>query len=245
MAYRLTAGNFLEKDSVLHRLDPRAKTAACLVSLVGLSLGDRWGGCGWSLAIFGFLASGMSAGYFLKGLRAVFMLAAVGVLINGLFLPGERVAEYLPLTREGLVHGMSVASKLGAAAALARVLAATTPNGSIALSLGWIFSPLERVGLPVEEFFLAVMAAMDFLPYLYDEYSLLRRKTQFSGRFAFKRVISLAGELAGKALRAADSMELPGRGEHRTSFGPFGAPDYALIVLPLLVLGLWQILGRA
>lgn len=148
----------------LRVVDPRAKTLACLLVLAGVGAGNGWASSAWLLAGVAALAARLRVGYLLQGLAPVAALCLMGLILNGIAIGGRVLHPLLPLSVEGVTFGAKLSSQLFAAATLARILAYSTEPGEVVSSLNWIFSPLKRLGIPVEDFFMTVSAALSLLP---------------------------------------------------------------------------------
>lgn len=196
------SGQYLPGSSPVHRLDPRAKLAACLLGVAACF----WPGRGWAVAApwpllaLGLTLSSVSWAGFLRRLRPFFWLAVFSVALHGLTTPGTTVPPFpwgpLLVTREGMEKGALVGAQLATGAAFSSLLTLTTSPSDLVGALTRLFAPLHRLGVPVGEFFHSILIALRFLPVLQheaDRLALARRAagtargTGVSGRLRDRR----------------------------------------------------------
>jgi energy-coupling factor transport system permease protein len=243
----LTIGRYSPGDSCIHRLDPRAKLLACALALAG----SFWSGSAfsalvcWPLLLAALWASGVSFRYFIRGFRPILGLLGLSVLLHAVTTPG-RVFSTLPslgltCTEEGMALGLRTAAQLATAAGFASLLTLTTPPERLAFGLSRIFSPLGRLGLPVEEFFLSVVIALRFFPILGREFDAALEGRADRGRWKdfwealVRRVLRRAEELTAEAEAAVPDNNLRS--------ASFGAADWAALGASALTLAAVLALG--
>lgn len=160
-------------------MDPRAKAAACLMTLAAVF----WPGPVFQIAFVlpivavGIGVSGIPPSQVIRGVRPFVWFFIFAVVVHSLTTPGE-VFFFLPLadvpvTLEGFFQGFGMSLRLGLAIVAASLLTMTTNP----LDLVWAFerlaSPLIRIGLPVRDFCVTLFFAMRFFPILRGEVSRL------------------------------------------------------------------------
>lgn len=201
-------GSSEESGHLIARIDPRARTLACILALAGL--GGGWGVGAWVLAALAFTLSGEDLADMVKGLWPVGYLCLAGMILHGATIGGERLHPLLPLSAEGLAAGAKVASALLAASALAKLLVATTPTEELVASLDWLFRPLGRIGLPVKEFFSTVSVALSLVPdvrdaFFRDGHSNAGNREGYSGKLRF--LLARAEAVSSHAPPESDNSE--------------------------------------
>lgn len=250
----ITLGRFVPGDSVMHRLDPRAKILAFTAWLVALTLTAH------SLLLAGALglfvvtakASGLPArmvtGNF-KPLMPVLILTLVfnAWLVEGrpIPMPGVETA----ITVEGLERGVYLCLRLSVLVLGTSLLTLTTSPMSLADGIEGLLRPFERIRLPVHELALTATIALRFIPFLADEagriYNAQRsRGADFGGSLVnrARRLIPLLVPLFVSAYARADrlavAMEARGYtgGTGRTRFRELrmGGSDLAFTACGLL-----------
>lgn len=196
----VTFGQFIPKDSLLHRLDPRAKTACLLAAVLSVLAASGWPGMAAVLGLTMAAAalSGLKARFFLGALRSLRVLLAVAFLAQALLTPGEALFGLGPLkvTREGLAAGADIFLRLSLLILLASLLTYTTSPIRLAAGLESLMSPFRRVGLPAHELAMMMTIAMRFVPTLLQEAEVII-KAQRSRGAGFAARSGPAGWAAG------------------------------------------------
>jgi energy-coupling factor transport system permease protein len=240
-------GAYIPGDSLVHRLDPRAKLAGFVLMLIGIFVSpDPWG-----VAVSGVVVAaaagetGIGMRTWVRGMaRFLFMLSAAAVL-NLIFVgTGDPVivAHWrLPFTTDGVRTGLLFTVQLAEAIALSLVLTFTTAPAALTRGLEWAALPLKRLKVPVEDYGMVALLAMRFIPLLQEELRTIidaqkSRGIEFGEGSIIARarnlVAVLAPALTGALRRAdilADAMTARGfrPGAPRSHYRPmqFSAPD--------------------
>ncbi|WP_157935362.1 energy-coupling factor transporter transmembrane component T family protein [Kyrpidia spormannii] len=151
MKTELLLGQYLSRQTFLHRLDPRSKLLIALLLTIDL-MKAQWPwevlGLG-ALALLGMGAARVPLRAALKTLRPILFLIAFSAVMN-LTAPGTRWIEVGPvtLTRTGLVLAMDTLTRIPALILLASLLVWTTSPGALAEGLASAVRPLEQLGRP-------------------------------------------------------------------------------------------------
>jgi len=244
-------GQYFPSDSVIHRLDPRAK--AIFISSIVLSAVLVMDVFVYLflliLLISVYLLSKLPPSLLLGNLR-VFLWLFVFVFVVHL-LYNSQTKTFPNLTAEGLNNGVIFSLRLAVFIFCALILSLTTPAVELADGLLKPLSPLKRLKFPIEELSLMMMIALRFIPLLVEEAFTLKKAQQargadFEGNL-FKRsrkLIVLLLPLFISSLRKAEdlSFALDARGfrsgNKRSSFrlSRFAAVDYLFMICAVLVL---------
>ena len=177
-------GQFVDTGSAVHRMDPRIKLGATFVLVAASFLVDSFLG----FALLGLLAAAIQAAsrvppaYLLRG-SAIFLGFLLFILaFQVLFYAGE-VPEGGYLWRWGFlsvsVPGLDSAATLGLRVVLlyyvTTMLMLTTSLVDLTAGLEQIFSPLQRLRVPVNELVLVFVIAVKFVPIFIEEIERLAR----------------------------------------------------------------------
>lgn len=169
-------GQYVPRDSALHRLDPRTKILAVTVMSVALFLTGSFAGLGAvALALVALLAVGrIPLRFATRGLRPLAVLLALTVVLNSFFTGGEGTTPVVTLgplvaTAEGLRAGALAAGRLLLLVTLASLLTFTTSSVELADGIAWLVRPLRRVGVPGHELAMMTTIALRFVPTLLEE----------------------------------------------------------------------------
>lgn len=147
---------YLDKDTFLHRLDPRTKLLVMFISfaialmfnslaiLIGLSV---------VILLYGFAGKSLSN---LKRIRVVLvMIALVSIILWSLTYQGE--TKILgPISKEGLLHGLAIGIKFDIMIVAGMIFLSSTKMEEISLGL-------EKIGLPYRGAF-AFSTALRLVP---------------------------------------------------------------------------------
>ena len=246
MTDKLIWGQYINSDSVIHRLDPRTK----LLSIFAFTL------CCLTLNTFG----GYAAATALAGGPLLLSKVPVRMFIRGLqpllFILFFTFVYQLVLSQEGIASGIFVVWRILLLVSLASVLTLTTKPLDMAKGLEQLFKPLSAWRIPVEAFALMIMIAIRFIPTItreLDRIILAQKARGYDIRAAkgHKRlwqymllVVPLLITTIGRAEQLAMTIDARayGNGKGRTSFRvlKFSRMDYAagglMLAFVLLIL---------
>ena len=168
----ITLGQYYPADSVLHRLDPRVKFVGTIVFVVSIFLANSWG----YLICTAFLVSMMllskvPIAYMMKGLKAIFIILILTVALNMFLTPGEALwqAGVFQITKEGVSLAVRMAIRLIYLVIGASLMTLTTTPNKLTDGLESLFSPLNKVNVPVHEIAMMMSIALRFIPILSEE----------------------------------------------------------------------------
>jgi len=172
MLREITLGQYYPADSVLHRLDPRVKLVATILFLVSLFVVQGWG----YLICTGFLISVILLSkvpfrYMVRGLRAIFIVILITVVLN-LFLTNGTVLwsfGILKITQEGVYNAVFMALRLIYLILGASVMTLTTTPNKLTDAIESLLSPLNAIKVPVHEMAMMMSIALRFIPILIEE----------------------------------------------------------------------------
>ncbi len=172
----VSIGQYIPRDSPIHRLDPRTKLLATTAFLVILFLVRGF----WGLGVFGaFLVAAFALAqipipFALRSLRPVLVLLLLALVLQLFFgAPegGTVLVRWGPFTatREGLVQGLFVTARLVLLILGTSLLTYTTSPVAIADALERLLHPFRRVGVPAHELAMMMTIALRFIPTLVEE----------------------------------------------------------------------------
>jgi energy-coupling factor transport system permease protein len=172
-------------DSVLHRLDPRAKIVA--VTMIAIALFTR--NSFLSLAVYAALAaaglalSRVPLAWFWRSLKPVIWLVGLAFLAQVLFAPGTSFAQLGPfhLSWRGLELAAYLSLRLVVLVLVGSLLTLTTSPVSLTDGLAWLTRPLRALHVPTEELALMVTIALRFIPTLLVELEAIMRAQRARG----------------------------------------------------------------
>lgn len=251
-------GHYIPGDSLLHRLDPRAKMLCALLLVVGLMLIKTRVMFGSAIVFYWLLLilTGVRFRALTYLLRPVFYLILLTTMINVFFIPGEKLVSFgfLHITREGLVYSITFGLRLLLIIITTTIVTLTTSPTTLTDGLERLLRPMARVGMPAQELAMMMTLALRFIPTLAEELDKIT-KAQLSRGADFRQgsllhrarlAISLLVPLFVSAFRRADdlsvAMEARGYrvGARRTRMQElcFGARDVGAVIVIGIITGL-------
>ncbi len=175
MKMDIAFGQYCEGNSLLHRLDPRAKIIITILYIVAIFLAKN---------VFAFallllftaalvLMSRLSVRVILNGLKPILFIALFTAVINVFFYKGDEplVAFWIiKIYKEGLINaGLIVLRILMLLTATSMFLTYTTTPIALTDGMEQLMSPLSKIGVPVHDFAMMMTIALRFIPTLIEE----------------------------------------------------------------------------
>ncbi len=254
-------GRYYAGDSVVHRMDPRAKLLIVLVYMVAAVLAvDLWGVA--VLAVFTLacvLLSRIPLREVFDSVKPLLFILVFTALLNVLTVSEGTVYWHwamLTISSGGFWHALVFTLRVGLMLFGASLLTLTTTTIDLADGIEALLKPFARVGLPAHELAMMTSIALRFLPTFLDEGVKIKRAQESRGATfdeggpwqRLKMLVPLLSPLFASAFRHANelSMAMESRCYHgaegRTSLRAlrFGRADYvgfamAIVMVALLV----------
>ena len=170
----ITLGQYFPGDTIVHRLDPRTKLILMIVYITALFMAK-----GFLAYVFMFTVliiclalSRIKPKAVLRGLRPVFIIIIITVILNIFFIRGETILfQYraIVITQEGVLNAVFMASRLMMLIISTFLLTYTTSPITLTDGLERMLSPFKKIKLPVHEFSMMMSIALRFIPTLIEE----------------------------------------------------------------------------
>lgn len=226
----VTIGQYLPGDSLVHRLDPRAKITLVLLLSIAITVNTSYLAnivlLGICLGLIG--AAHVSLKYVLGGVRPALPLIIILAILQLLFYGNAPVATALPnvllvawgpvqITTHGIQLVMVSLLRFVDLMILASILTNTTPMAYLTYGIEDMLRPFSRLGLPAYDISLIGTIALRFVPILAEELEAIM-KAQASrgadlgtgGRLQFVRttrnLLALIVPLFLQAFRRAEDL---------------------------------------
>ena len=170
----ITLGQYFPGNSVIHRLDPRAKLVILVIYIVALFLAVSWLSYGLMLAFLltCIAISGIPAKSFVRGMKPLIMILVFTGVLNLFFTQGETVLVSffgITITLEGLVRAVFMVIRILMLITCTFLLTYTTSPISLTDGLEALLSPLKKIKVPVHELSMMMCIALRFIPTLNEE----------------------------------------------------------------------------
>ncbi|QFF97496.1 energy-coupling factor transporter transmembrane protein EcfT [Psychrobacillus glaciei] len=173
MSSTVLIGQYMETNSMFHRLDPRTKILCIFIIMLSfLTLETAISYVVSSLFVFGVLfLSNVPLHVFVRGLKPLLFILMFTFLYNVLLTKGTTIWSwsFIEVTWEGLENGMRYVGRIILLVLLASVLTLTTMPLDLARGLEKLLAPLSKLNAPVEQFSLMIVIAIRFIPTILQE----------------------------------------------------------------------------
>lgn len=174
MMDKLIFGRYVTGDSLIHRLDPRAKLLSTLLFVVIIFLANNWMTyLGLALFVgFGIYLSDIKLSFFINGVKPLIWLILFTVLLQVVFTAGDNVLFswwVIVISKEGLVNGAFIFMRFVLIIFMTTLLTLTTMPMSLTEAIEYLLHPGKKIGVPVHEIALMLSIALRFVPTLMDE----------------------------------------------------------------------------
>ncbi|MGM0471856.1 MAG: energy-coupling factor transporter transmembrane component T family protein [Bacillota bacterium] len=250
-------GQYLERDSIVHKLDPRVKILLVILYIVVLFLSETVIGYAalGSFIIIGIIAAKIEFKYIFKSLKPLLFIISLTLVIHLFLTKGGRVIwqwQFLSIEEEGLRLGLFMAARLIFLITFTSLLTLTTSPLSLTDGLEELLKPFKRFGLPAHELAMMMTIALRFIPTLLEEAEKILKAQKARGADfesgnlieKAKSLIPLLVPLFVSAFRRADDLALAmearcyrgGEGRSRMNQLSLARLDYIVSGIVLLFL---------
>lgn len=237
MLEKMIFGRYIPGDSIVHRIDARAKLVFVFLFIAIVFLANNWITYGLLIAFTLTIVavSGIRFYFIVSGLKPVLFLLVFTFLLHTFFTKEGTVLLDLGFTEiytGGVIQGVFIAIRFFVLVVMTTILTLTTTPISITDALELLLNPLKKIKLPVHELALMMSISLRFIPTLMDETDkimkaqMARGSDMTTGPFKerMKAVVPLLIPLFVSAFKRAEdlatAMEVRGYkgGEGRTRY---------------------------
>lgn len=237
MLEKMIFGRYIPGDSIVHRIDARAKLVFVFMFIAIVFLANNWITYGLLIAFTLTIVavSGIRFYFIVSGLKPVLFLLVFTFLLHTFFTKEGTVLLDLGFTEiytGGVIQGIFIAIRFFVLVVMTTILTLTTTPISITDALELLLNPLKKIKLPVHELALMMSISLRFIPTLMDETDkimkaqMARGSDMTTGPFKerMKAVVPLLIPLFVSAFKRAEdlatAMEVRGYkgGEGRTRY---------------------------
>ncbi|MBO5122139.1 MAG: energy-coupling factor transporter transmembrane protein EcfT [Oscillospiraceae bacterium] len=170
----ITLGQFFPGNTLVHRLDPRAKLLCVILYIVALFTCKGW--LGYAIvAVLLFVCiriSKVSRRALTKGLKPVYFILIFTGIMNLFFTTGEPIVDVWLLRRiswEGVEHAIAMVLRIIMLIMGTFLLTYTTSPISLTDGLERLLNGLKKFCVPVHELAMMMSIALRFIPTLIEE----------------------------------------------------------------------------
>lgn len=169
----LPFGPYIPGDSQLQQLDPRTRILLVVFFIVAVTAGQHPFGLALGLAIvlLGWPVGRVPLGPLWRGWRSVLPFLLILALLQVIFHVGKDTLVLLhlgplALTRENLWAGLALILRFSAFMGLLGLAAASISEAELTRGLDALLKPLSVIGIPVQDFVLALQVTLRYFPLL-------------------------------------------------------------------------------
>ena len=170
----ITLGQYFPGNSVIHKLDPRAKLIGLVVYIVALFLAVNWVSYALMAAFLLIVIkiSTIPAKSFIRGMKPLAMILIFTGILNLFFTDGGNVLVdfwFITITSEGLKRAIFMIIRILLLISGTFLLTYTTSPISLTDGLEALMNPLKKIKVPVHELSMMMCIALRFIPTLIEE----------------------------------------------------------------------------
>ena len=170
----ITLGQYFPGNSVIHRLDPRAKLIMLVVYIVALFLAKSWVSYAVMLIflLFTIKISTIPPKSIIRGMKPLVMILVFTGVLNLFFTREGRTlvhVGFLVITEGGLTRAVFMMARILMLITGTFLLTYTTSPISLTDGLEALLNPLKKVHVPVHELSMMMCIALRFIPTLIEE----------------------------------------------------------------------------
>lgn len=181
----ITLGQYYPANSVLHRLDPRVKLVATLVYVISLFLFQSFAGyiVATVFLVSIIVLSHVPVRFIFRGLKAVFILLTITVILNVFLTPGRELVSFwkITITIEGVKLAAFMMLRLVYLIIGSSIMTLTTTPSSLTDGLEKGLDWMKFMKVPVHEIAMMMSIALSFIPILMEETDKIIKAQQARG----------------------------------------------------------------
>ena len=171
----ITFGQYVEGNSLIHRLDPRMKIVLSILYIVTIFLAKSVTAF-VLLTLSAFLLIGLtklSPGMILRGMRPLLFIIVFTAVFNIFWMTGDTLLVSLGPVKiylEGIINAVLIVLRIVLLIVATSVfLTYTTTPLALTDGLEQLLAPLRKLHVPVHEFSMMMTIALRFIPTLIDD----------------------------------------------------------------------------
>ena len=169
----VTLGQYFPGQSLIHRLDPRAKVLLTLSGIIFIFIAGNFAALGLMTAftLTAVLLSGVPFGRYLRSIRGVLFLVLFTAVLNLFYGGGTVLVQwgFLQITTGGIRNAIFIGVRIVVLILMSAVLTYTTSPTQLTDALERLMKPLKLLRVRVHEIAMMMTIALRFVPTLLEE----------------------------------------------------------------------------
>ena len=257
----IALGRYLPLNSVIHRMDPRAKICAMLITMIAIFIPAGYSGylvLGVIVCSIALMAK-LQLSFVWRAMKPMLFMLVFLLVINLLVIHDGYVLLSIGsfhIYSGAVSQTLYIVVRLALMVVITTILTATTKPLDLTLGIEDLLKPFRRIGVPAHEIAMMISIALRFIPTLIEETQRImkaRGVDMSSGSLKEKigAVLSLIVPLFvsafDRAEQLANAMEargyVPGRNRTRYKSLKLHGIDIALLAGSFLLLGVLIAMG--
>lgn len=251
MFKNVTLGQYFPGNTILHRLDPRAKLIFTFIFIVALFTALDWYSFAlvFVLTVFCIALSKIKIKTLLSGMKPILIIILLTAFLNLFYTPGEQLFDFwiFHVSKEGLKKSVLMSGRIILLISGTLLLTYTTSPIALTDGLEYLLSPLKKLKAPIHEMSMMMSMALRFIPTLIEEMDKIisaqkARGADFDTGGLIKKAKALLPILVPlfvSAFRRADDLAIAmesrcyhgGEGRTRMKSLKMKMPDYISLAL--------------
>lgn len=185
MPGKISLGQYIPGNSIVHRLDPRIKIICTFIYMIGIFFVDDFI-MYVPIVLFLFLTiflSKLNPMIMLKSLKPLIFVIIFTAILNILITPGEVLFNIwkIQITRDGLERAAFMGIRIVLLVMGTSILTLTTSAIALTDGLEGVMSPLKIIKFPAHELSMMISIALRFIPTLFEEADKIRKAQMARG----------------------------------------------------------------
>lgn len=166
-------GQYLPGDSLIHKLDPRAKIVISLLLMISIFLCRNYISMGICivLAMGISVVSGIKPKVIFKGLKPIIVIVLFTSIINLFYGSGDPIFTlgFLKITEQGIHNAIFMGLRIIVLVIFGLMLTYTTTPTSLTDAIESLLKPLTYLNIDVQALAMTMTIALRFIPTLVEE----------------------------------------------------------------------------
>lgn len=186
MVENLSIGRYIETNSPIHQLDPRAKLLGVVVFVTVLLMASTWQQylilTGYTLLLV--LLTKIPLTTFLKGIRPILRIIIFTALLQVLFSGGGTIYwQWGPFTISllGIQSAGIILMRFSLIVVMTSIIGLSTKPLDLTVGIEKLLIPFKIIGFAVQDLALMLSIALRFVPTLFEEGNRLKRAQESRG----------------------------------------------------------------
>ena len=252
----IALGQYLPLNSIVHRMDPRAKIAAMLIVMIAIFIPAGYSG----YAVLGIVVCAVAVlarlrlSFVWRAMRPMLFMLVFLLIVNLLVIHEGYVLFSIGSFRvySGAVsQTLYIVIRLALMVTITTILTATTKPLDLTLGIEDLLKPFQKIGLPAHEIAMMISIALRFIPTLIEETQRIMKAQASRGvdmeegslMEKVKAILSLIVPLFVSAFQRAEDLAyameargyIPNRMRTRYKQLKMEGRDYVLLIASVLV----------